>query len=134
MTLEHLFVHSFVTCISCLVKCLFKSFAHFENSGLFFFLRLNSESLKWTSQVALVLKNPPANAGHIRHVGWISGLGRFPGGRHGNPLHYYCLENPMDREAWRSRVTKRHNKQLSTRAQEFVCFLMHFGYNSFIRI
>ena len=45
-------------------------------------------------------KNPPANAGNIRDVGLIFGLGRSPGGWHGNPLQYSCLENPMDRGAW----------------------------------
>ena len=52
------------------------------------------------SQVALVVKNLPANAGDIRDVGSIPGLGRFLGGGHGNPLQYSCLENPIDREAW----------------------------------
>ena len=41
----------------------------------------------------LVVKNPPANAGYVCS---ISGLGRSPGGRHGNPLQYSCLKNPMD--------------------------------------
>jgi len=53
------------------------------------------------SQVALVVKNPLANAGDIREVCSIPGLGRSPGEGHGNPLQYSCLENPMDREAWR---------------------------------
>ena len=35
-----------------------------------------------------------------RDLGSIPGLGRTPEGRHGNPLQYSCLENPMDREAW----------------------------------
>ena len=52
----------------------------------------------------MALKNPPANAEDIRDVGSIPGLGRFPGGGHGNPLPYSCLENPMDRGAWRARV------------------------------
>jgi len=43
-----------------------------------------------------VVKNLLANAGEIRNVGLIPGLGRFPGGKHGNPLQYSCLENPMD--------------------------------------
>ena len=51
------------------------------------------------SQVALVVKNPPANAGDIRDVGLILGLGRSPGGGHGNPVQYSCLENLMDRGA-----------------------------------
>jgi len=49
--------------------------------------------------VALVVKNPPANADDIRDAGWIPGLGRSRGGGPGNPLQYSCLENPMDREA-----------------------------------
>ena len=52
------------------------------------------------SQVALAVKNPPASAGDIRDVGSIPGLGRSPGGGHGNPPQYSCLENPMDRGAW----------------------------------
>ena len=51
-------------------------------------------------QVALVVKNPSANAGDVRDVGSISWLGRSPGGERGNPLQYSCLENPMDRGAW----------------------------------
>ena len=46
-----------------------------------------------------MVKNPPANAGDVRDVGSIPGLGRYPGGGH-DPLYYSCLENPMDREAW----------------------------------
>ena len=49
---------------------------------------------------ALAVKNPSANAGDIRVTGSIPGLGRSPGGGHGNPLQYSCLENPMDRGAW----------------------------------
>ena len=55
------------------------------------------------------VRNPPADAGDIRDLGLIPGSGRSPGGGHGNPLHYSCLENPMDRGAWRAtgqRVTK----------------------------
>ena len=52
------------------------------------------------SRVALVVKNPPVNAGDITDAGLILGSGRSPGGGHGNPLHYSCLENPMDRRAW----------------------------------
>ena len=48
------------------------------------------------SQVALVVKNPPVNAGD---AGSIPGLGRSPGGGRGNPFQYSCLENPMDKEA-----------------------------------
>ena len=75
----------------------------------------------WTSQVVLVVKNLPANTGDIRDAGLIPGLGRSRGGGHGNPLQYSCLENPMDRGAWRAtvhRVAKSQTrlKQHSTRA------------------
>ena len=54
-------------------------------------------------------KNLPTNAGDARDMGSIPGSGRSPGGGHGNPLQYSCLENPMDRGALRAtvhRVTK----------------------------
>ena len=51
------------------------------------------------SQVALVVKNLPENEGDARDTNSIPGLGRSPGGRHGNPLQYSCLENSMDRGA-----------------------------------
>ena len=54
------------------------------------------------SRVALVIKNPPANARGARHVGMIPGSGRSHGGGHGNPLQYSCLENPMDSGAWQA--------------------------------
>jgi len=46
--------------------------------------------------VALVVKNLPANAGDVRDMGSIPRSGRSPGGGHGNPLQYSCLENPME--------------------------------------
>ena len=56
------------------------------------------------SQVALVVKNPPASAGDKRDMGLISGLGRSPGEGHGNPLQYSGLENSTDRGAWQATV------------------------------
>ena len=56
------------------------------------------------SQVMLVVKKLPANAGDIRDTGSIPGWGRSPGGGHGNPLQSSGLENPMDRGAWRATV------------------------------
>ena len=53
------------------------------------------------SQVTLVVKNPPANAGDM---GLILGSGRSPGEENGNPLQHSCLENPTDREAWQAIV------------------------------
>ena len=52
------------------------------------------------SQVVLVVKNPPDNAGAAGDVSLIPELGRSPGGGNGNPLQYSCLENPMDGGAW----------------------------------
>ena len=56
------------------------------------------------SQMALVVKNQPANAGDMRNTGSIPGLGRSPGEGHDNPLQCPCLENPMDRRDWQSTV------------------------------
>ena len=54
----------------------------------------------YASQGVLVVKNLPVNAADIRNWGSIPGLGRSPGGGHGNPLQYTCLEKLMDRGAW----------------------------------
>ena len=65
---------------------------------------LHPDILTWASQVALVVKNPPANAGDIRDAGSIPGLGISPGEGNGNSLQYSCLEKPMDRGAWQAMV------------------------------
>ena len=51
-----------------------------------------------------MVKNMHVNEGDAGNMGWIPGLGKFPGGGNGNRLQYSCLENPMDREAWRATV------------------------------
>ena len=51
-----------------------------------------------------MVQNSPANAGDERDTGLIPRPGRSPGGRHGNPLQYSCLENPTDRGGWRAIV------------------------------
>ena len=58
----------------------------------------------WDPQVALVVKNLPANAGGIRGTGSIPGSGSSPGEGNGNPLQYSYLENLMDRGAWQATV------------------------------
>ena len=65
-----------------------------------------SKDKQQTSQVALVVKNLLANATDIRDgdAGSIPGLGRSPGGGYGKPFQYSCLENPIDRGAWRATV------------------------------
>ena len=69
------------------------------------------------SQVAPVVKNPSANAGDIRDVGWIPGLGKSPGEGHGKQLQYSWLENPMDRGAWWAGVYRVAQSQ--TRLKQF---------------
>ena len=54
--------------------------------------------------MVLVVKNSPANAGDVRDMGSIPGLGRYSVGGHGNPLQNSCLENPIDREVWQAMV------------------------------
>ena len=56
------------------------------------------------SQVALVAKNLPANAGDIRDAGSILRSGRSTGGGNGNPLQYFCQGNPKDRGGWQATV------------------------------
>ena len=51
-----------------------------------------------------MVKDPPANAGDVSDADSIPGLGRSPGGGHGNPLQYSCLENSSDRGAWQATV------------------------------
>ena len=77
------------------------------------------------SQVGLVVKNPPANAGDLWDEASIPGLGRSPGEGNGNPLQYSCLEKPMDRAAWRATVhgvsqSQTQLKRLSTAAQHSI--------------
>ena len=75
------------------------------------------------SQVALVIKNPSANAGGIRDTGSIPRLGRSPGGGHGNPLQYSCLENPMDRGTWWTSVQRVAESQTWLSTHFFFYFL-----------
>ena len=89
----------------------------------------------WASQVALVVKNPPAKAGDLRDLGSIPESGRSPGGWRGNLLQLSCLENPLGRGAWQAiahRVTKqwRWLKWFSTQCTHiciylYVCVFVH---------
>ena len=60
--------------------------------------------MKPPCRVSQVVKNMLVNEGDIRDMGSIPGWGRSPGGGHGNPLQYFCLEHPMDRGAWQATV------------------------------
>ena len=63
-----------------------------------------------------MVKSPLDNAGDVRDTGWIPGSGRSPGGGHGNPLQYSCLENPIDRQAWRATVLGGRKESYTTEA------------------
>ena len=65
-------------------------------------MKWQDHNTNWSMNSAV--KNLPANLGDIRDIGSIPGSGRSPGGRHGNPLPYSCLENPMDKGAWQTIV------------------------------
>ena len=62
-------------------------------------LKKEMKTYSENSQVVLVVKNPPINAGDLRDIGSIPGLGRSPGKGNSNPLQYSCLGNTMDRRA-----------------------------------
>ena len=103
---------------------------------------VKKKSTSWASQVALVVKNPPASAGDIRDVGSIPGSGRSPRGGHGNPLQHSCLENPMNRGAWGTTVhgvaksqarLKRLNTQHAKALAQWLVWGWAFGYGSFYR-
>ena len=89
------------------------------------------------SQVVLVIKNLPDNAGDVRNAGSIPRLGRSPGVGNGNPLQYSCLENSMVRGVWWAAVhgiTKSQtrlkrlstNKSLLTEIQDQIKTMTHF--------
>ena len=74
------------------------------DSSLYFIQSNISHDVLLASQVVLVVKNAPANAGDKRDSGSIPELGRFHGEENSNPLQYSCLENPMDKGAWQGAV------------------------------
>ena len=76
-----------------------------------------------------VVKNPPANAGDTGVSGSVPGLGRPPGEGNGNPLQYSCLENPMDRGAWRTTVHRvaKSRTQLNDFTFTFTYLIKHHG-------
>ena len=81
------------------------------------------------SQVALVVKNLPANSGDVRDKDLIPGSGRPPGEWHGNPLQYSCLENPMDRGVCQVTVhgvtqSQTQLQRLSTHAHELQGYIV----------
>ena len=97
---------------------------------------LNLQHFAQASQVALAVKSPPASAGDVTDLDSIPRSWRSPGGGHGNPLQYSCLENPLDRGAWQAAVhwvakSQTQLKWLSTHTHStlhpvlyHVCFLV----------
>ena len=88
----HFFVHGYVFMLGAVPGTEWISVKP-KNESYYLFFRI--------ALMAQTGKNLPANAGA---PGWIPGSGRSPGGGHGNPLQYSCLENPMDREAYQATV------------------------------
>ena len=87
------------------------------------------------SQVLLVVKNLPANAGNVRDLGSVPGWGKSPGEGTGNPLQYPCLENPMDREVWQAtvhRVTKSQTPLKRVSMHACMPFLLLGALSSFL--
>ena len=78
--------------------------------------------MNWASQVVLMIKNLPANAGDIRDACSIPWSGRFPGRRQGNPLQYSCLENPWTEEPDGLQSIRLQRVRRGYR-QRFSCFL-----------
>ena len=80
-------------------------FAECDINGIIYSLLCWASSIQYSASGSFpggkLVKNPPAN---VRDLGSIPGLGRSPGGGHSNPFQYSCLENPMDRGAWRAKI------------------------------
>ena len=87
--------------------------------------QLSDFTLTFHFQMTLVVKKLPANAGDIRDVGLISGLGRSPGEGNDNPLQYSCLENPMNRGFWRATVHRVAKSR--TRLKHLACLHIYFN-------
>ena len=96
--------------------------------------QLSFHALKGASQVMLVVKKTLAYTGDVREGSSVLGLGRSPGGGHGNPLLYPCLENPMDRGAWWATVhgvTKSIKCVANTLFFQFMVFFLFYLYSIF---
>ena len=78
-----------------------------------------------------MVKNLPASGGDVRHLCLIPGLGRSPRGGHSNLLQYSCLENPMDRGAWRASVhavTKSRTRLKGLRMHTCIVTKQNYGF------
>ena len=77
-----------------------------------------------------MVKNPRGNAGDVKDMGSVPGLGRSPEGGNGNPLQYPCLESPIDRGAWRATVhgVTRSQTRLSGGTHTYHCRQINYTY------
>ena len=82
--------------------------------------------------MALVVKKPPTNAGDIRDSGLIPGWRISPGGGHGNPLQYSCLDDPTDKGAWQTTVQGVTKSQ--TRLSSYVTTIYAYTHTSCFHI
>ena len=73
---------------------------------------------RWGFPGGSMVKNPPANAGAAGDAGLVTGSGRSPGGGHGNPLQYSCLENPTGSRAWWALFSLSGSNTLATWCEE----------------
>ena len=81
------------------------------------------------SHVVLLVKNLPVNTEDIKDMGSIPESGGSPGGEHGNPLQYSCLENPMDRGAWQATVNRLQHNWSNLACRQHACPLLRKAYN-----
>ena len=82
-------------CLLCLQMCV----------CVYIYIYTHIYMMEWgTSQVSLVVKNPPANAGDMKRGGFNLCVRNIPLRGHGNPLQHSCLENPKDRGPWQPMV------------------------------
>ena len=75
-----------------------------EKHFFIYWVHCTASGILVPGMVALTAKNPFAIAEDVRNTGLVPELGRSPGGGHGNPLQYSCLENPTDTGAWQAIV------------------------------
>ena len=125
---------SFTSSIFSILGLLHNQASRFQIRSCQYFIILSLEDSR-VSHVALVVKKPPANAGDLRDSGSVPGLGSSPGAVHGNPLWYYCLENPMDGGAWSAaahrgtqsggheRINLAHTRKIQTKGKQLPIYL-----------
>ena len=93
-------------------------------------------AINGASKMVLVVKNPPANAEDIRDTRSIPGLEGSPGGGHGHPLQYSCLENSMDKRAWWAtvHVSSTYRKELDMTEQLTLFFSLKIRHKGSMQI